>query len=252
MRHLLAPENQEVLARLARSNSLLAFDFDGTLASIVAERDRAVLRSGTERLLTRLCAFYPCAVITGRSRADVLSRLSGAPVKYTVGNHGVEPVEGPSTFEDMIAAVRPLLQAALAGLAGLDIEDKRHSLAVHYRNSSEKRRARVAIHRSVAALPVALRVVPGKLVLNVLPPGAPHKGDALLEVRRREGAETALYVGDDVTDEDVFALEQRGDLVAARVGRSKRSAARYFLRDQREIDALLARLVELRAGAVPS
>jgi trehalose 6-phosphate phosphatase len=252
VRHLLSADNQAVLAHLARSNALIAFDFDGTLASIVAERGRAALRPDTERLLARLCACYPCAVITGRSRADVLARLGSAAIKYAVGNHGLEPDDGPAGFEQTMAAIRPLIEAALVQHAGLDIEDKRYSLAVHYRNSPAKRRARAAIQRVVATLPVAVRLVPGKCVLNVIPHSAPHKGDALLQLRHREGAQIALYVGDDVTDEDVFQLEQQGSLVAARVGRSKSSAARYFLRDQGEIDALLARLVDLRSGAVPS
>jgi trehalose 6-phosphate phosphatase len=145
-----------------------------------------------------------------------------------------------------MAAVRPLIEAALCQHGGLDVEDKQYSLAVHYRNSPAKRRARTAIHRVVATLPVPMRVVPGKLVINILPRGAPHKGHALLELRQREAARMALYVGDDVTDEDVFELEDEGSLVAARVGHSKRSAAPYFLRDQREIDLLLASLLELR------
>jgi len=246
VRHLLAPENQHVLAQLARSSTLIAFDFDGTLASIVADRDSAALRPSTRGLLTRLCARYPCAVITGRSRADVEARLEGAPIRYIVGNHGLESVDLPASSDEVMAAVRPLIEAALCQHGGLDVEDKQYSLAVHYRNSPAKRRARTAIHRVVATLPVPMRVVPGKLVINILPRGAPHKGHALLELRQREAARMALYVGDDVTDEDVFELEDEGSLVAARVGHSKRSAAPYFLRDQREIDLLLASLLALR------
>jgi len=252
MRHLLAAEQRDVLARLGRSKVLIAFDFDGTLASIVAERSRAALRPNTARLLTRLCAHYPCAVISGRSRADVAVRLAGAPVKYAVGNHGLEPGSDLGLFQEMVARNRPIIEVALAGHAGLDIEDKRYSLAVHYRRSPAKRAARAAILRSVAALPIAMRIVPGKLVLNVVPQGAPNKGDALLELREREGAEMAFYVGDDVTDEDVFRLEEPGRLLTVRVGPSASSAARYFLRDQGEIDALLTRLVEVRRGAVAS
>lgn len=252
VRHLLARQNHSVLALLARSSSLIAFDFDGTLASIVAARHHATLRPATERLLTRLCALYPCAVITGRSRVDIRGRLGAAPIKYTVGNHGLEPAEGPAPAEELMAAVRPLLEAALAGYAGLDVEDKRYSLAVHYRDCPVKPRARALIHRALAGLPFTLRIVPGKLVFNVLPASAPHKGDALLSLCRQEGVQMALYVGDDVTDEDVFALDQDGRLVGARVGRSNSSAARYFLRDQREIDALLTRLIALRGEANPS
>jgi trehalose 6-phosphate phosphatase len=252
MKHLLAPENRHVLAQLARSSTLLAFDFDGTLASIVADRGAAGLRPGTLELLTRLCACYPCAIITGRSRSDVQARLGGAPIRYIVGNHGLESVGGPTSSDEEMAAVRPVIEAALCQHSGLDLEDKQYSLAVHYRNSPAKRRARAAIHQVVATLPVPMRVVPGKLVLNILPRGAPHKGHALLELQHREAAEMALYVGDDVTDEDVFELEHQGSLVAARVGRSKRSAAPYFLREQREVDQLLGCLLDLRPGPLPA
>jgi trehalose 6-phosphate phosphatase len=130
--------------------------------------------------------------------------------------------------------------------ASIDIEDKTYSLAIHYRRAREKRSARKAIYDAVAALPTAMRIVPGKLVLNVVPALAPDKGDAFLDLRSKACADTALFVGDDVTDEDVFKLDEPGRLVSVRVGESKSSSAMYFLRDQRAIDTLLARLVALR------
>lgn len=93
-----------------------------------------------------------------------------------------------------------------------------------------------------------MRVVPGKFVLNVVLASAPNKGDALLDLRAREGADIAMYVGDDVTDEDVFRLDQPGRLLTVRVERSRTSAAAYFLRDQREVDQLLKRLITFREG----
>jgi trehalose 6-phosphate phosphatase len=82
--------------------------------------------------------------------------------------------------------------------------------------------------------------------VNVLPELAPNKGDALLALRAIEQADIAFYVGDDVTDEDVFKLNQPGRLLSARVGESLSSWASYFLRHQTEIDRLLAKLVAYR------
>ncbi len=246
MKHLLAEENAEVLAQLAFSRVLLAFDFDGTLAPIVPERDAARMRKRTEDLLVKVCALYPCAVISGRSRADVKARLNGARVKYVIGNHGLESGGRLGGLEKEVSRARDRLTASLAGWAGVDIEDKRFSLAIHYRRSRQKRLARAAIHSAVDALPVKMRVVAGKLVVNVVPANAPHKGDALLDLRAKEKADTALFVGDDVTDEDVFEIDQPGRLLSVRVGESRSSAAAYFLRDQKEMDRLLARLVLLR------
>jgi trehalose 6-phosphate phosphatase len=246
MDNIIAPEHIEVLAQLARSATLLAFDFDGTLAPIVADRDRAAMRDRTARLLIRLCALYPCAVISGRSRADVTTRLGGAPLQHVVGNHGLEPHAGMAAFARDIRRVRPLLARVLRESDGIDVEDKRFSLAVHYRRASRPCEARATIEAAVAGLPMRLRVIPGKLVANLLPEGAPHKGDALLQLRADAQAETALYVGDDMTDEDVFGLNQPGRLVSVRVGASAESSAAYFVPTQCDVDALLAVLGDLR------
>lgn len=248
MRHLLARDGRQLLAQLAYSNVLLAFDFDGTLSPIVADRAEARMRPRTAALLTEVARAYPCAVISGRARRDVASRLGGAGVRYVVGNHGLEPGGDMRAFDRIMRRARPALEAALAGLQGVEVEDKRYSLAVHYRHARSRRLARGAIAAAIEALPDRMRVVAGKLVVNVLPESAPNKGDALLELRGREGADLAFYVGDDVTDEDVFVLDEPGRLLSARVGRSARTAAAYFLRDQREIDVLLGLLSRLRAG----
>jgi trehalose 6-phosphate phosphatase len=246
MKHILAAANAGLLAQLAWSRVLLAFDFDGTLAPIVADRDEAAMRAKTRSLLTAACGIYPTAIISGRGQRDVAARLRGIGVKYIVGNHGIEPGPNIVAFERDIRAVSPILARDLGDLQGVEIEDKRYSLTVHYRHARRKREARIAIARSVAALPRPMRVISGKLVANVVPVGARDKGDILLELRDRASADVALYVGDDVTDEDVFTIDQPGRLLSIRVGKSARTAARFYLRDQREIDRLLSCLVTLR------
>lgn len=247
MRRILARAHADVLAQLAWANVLVALDFDGTLAPIVDERDGAAMRSSTRDLLAEVCALYPCAVISGRSRSDVEARLGGVPVRYIVGNHGVEPSVGMERFEEVVRAMREHLEAAIGGIQGVEIEDKRFSLAVHFRRSRSATRARHAIEAAVAALPMTTRVIAGKRVVNVLPEGAPHKGIALEALQALSGADIALYVGDDVTDEDVFESERPGRLIGVRVGRRASSAASYYIDDQRQIDALLERLKELRS-----
>lgn len=246
MRELLARVNAGVLEQLAWSHALLAFDFDGTLAPIVSDRDRAAMRARTTRLFEAVCALYPVAVISGRSVRDVGARLGGARVRHVVGNHGMEPSEHLARYEAQTSRASALLAEALGSVQGVDIEDKRLSVALHYRASRKKRLARAAILAAVSGLPVALRVVPGKMVINAVPADAPDKGDALLRLRGVEGADTALYIGDDVTDEDVFVLDQPGRLLSVRVGRAKHTAAPWFIRDQKAIDLLLSRLASLR------
>lgn len=247
MRHLLAAATVELLAEIAWSNVLVAFDFDGTLAPIVADRDAARMTAKTEGLLCRVADLYPCAVISGRSRPDIGRRLGAAKVKYVVGNHGLEPGAKLQGFEEQIARARQALERALGSSPGIEIEDKTYSLAVHYRRARLKQAARDAISRAVQTLDVGMRMIGGKLVVNIIPAGAPNKADALLHLREKERADVAVYVGDDATDEDVFELDQPGRLVSIRVGASKSSAARYFLKTQAEVDVVLGKLAALRA-----
>lgn len=246
MRNILAKENSDLLAQFACSRVLLAFDFDGTLAPIVQRRGDARMRTKTASTFKTLCALYPCAVISGRRQKDVSNRLSKASVKYIVGNHGIEPGSSYEHYKRIIADARATLSEALTREPGLDIEDKAFSLAIHYRHSRRKQVARKTIRSAIDRLDVPMRIVPGKLVVNILPAGAPDKGHALLNLRSLEHADTAIYIGDDVTDEDVFTIDQPGRLLCIRVGASQSSAAPYYLRSQREIDGLLAKLVGLR------
>jgi trehalose 6-phosphate phosphatase len=237
MRHILAPTNRDVLRQFACSRVLLAFDYDGTLAPIVSDPNRAMMRATTRALLGRIAGRYPCVVISGRARADALSRLRGLPVEV-VGNHGIEPWQ---TSRGSLRAVRqwqPMLARGLARWPEVRIEDKGYSIAVHYRHSRAKKAVRKAIRRVSSTLG-KVRLIPGKEVVNVLPNNAPHKGIALEKARTRFRCDTAIYVGDDETDEDVFGLDQPGQLLTIRVGRKKDSLAAYYLRNQREIDQLL-------------
>jgi trehalose 6-phosphate phosphatase len=248
MRYLLAKANREVLEQYACSRTMLALDFDGTLAPIVADPARAAMRPATRRLLREAARAYPCVVLSGRARADAARRVKGAPVADVIGNHGMEQGRVPAGAVRQVRQWTRLLEEALGPIPGVAIEDKGVSLAVHYRGSRQKKRARARIFEAAERLG-AVRLIGGKDVVNVLPAGAPHKGLALERARARFGCDTAIYLGDDDTDEDVFSLDQPGRLLAIRVGRSAASAAAYYVRSQAEVDRLLRRLVSLRPRA---
>jgi trehalose 6-phosphate phosphatase len=247
MKDILSRANRELLQQFAWSRVLLAFDYDGTLAPIVTDPDRAQMRASTRRLLQRLTVLYPCVVISGRSRPDVRGRLDGIPLKQIVGNHGIEPWQGTCPLMDEVSRCAPLLDRCLAPWKGVRIENKSYSISVHYRHSREKRAALAAILESASRLG-AVRVIGGKQVVNILPEGAPHKGMALERERERLHCDTAIYVGDDTTDEDVFSLDQPGRLLGIRVAPKRTSHASYFVRNQLAVDELLSVLVDLRPG----
>ena len=224
MKNILATDNLEVLRHFARSRTVLAFDFDGTLAPIAATPEQAEMRASTRKLLARTAKVYPCAVISGRARADALRKLDGVGLFEVIGNCGVEPWQVSAGIAREVRRWRPILERRLSGLDGVTIEDKVYSLSVHYRHSPEKKKARAAIARAVASLG-DVRVVAVKHAVNLQSRRAPDKGMALESLRARFGCQTAVYVGDDDTDEDVFALDQPRRLLSIRVGRSTASLA---------------------------
>ncbi|MCC6334434.1 MAG: trehalose-phosphatase [Myxococcales bacterium] len=247
MRWLSAAAGKEVAAALAASRALLAFDFDGTLAPIVADRTRATMKASTRALLAAACRRYPVVVVSGRARADVGARVAGLGVKVVVGNHGIEPASATRAMARAVASTRSALAQALEGTPGVELEDKRFSLSVHFRRAPRPELARRAILAAIARLSVPVRTIPGKRLVNVLPAGAPDKGDAVLRLADQARAARVLYVGDDVTDEAVFRLRDRR-LVTVRVGRAAASEASWYLRRQEDLDALLAALCSAREG----
>ena len=76
------------------------------------------------------------------------------------------------------------------------------------------------------------------MVLNIVVPGSPHKGDALWRLVQRSGAESLMFVGDDVNDEPAFQ-SAAPDWLTIKVGRDAHSAARFFLDSTAEMAVLL-------------
>jgi len=122
-----------------------------------------------------------------------------------------------------------------------------NTLAIILNQAGFEARAVFSGEKAVESLE-SVRVVGGKDVVNLVPRGARHKGFALDELRRGASCDAAVYVGDDVTDEDVFKMRRALRLLTVRVGAKKTSEAEYYLKTQTEVDALITALVELRPG----
>ena len=88
MQHLFSPKGEAALAALLRLQPLMAFDFDGTLAPIVAHPTDARIPPAVLTRLRALAQRLPVAIVTGRSVADVRARLGFEP-HFVIGNHGV-------------------------------------------------------------------------------------------------------------------------------------------------------------------
>jgi trehalose 6-phosphate phosphatase len=245
MVHILAKRNLHKLAEFASSNVLLAFDYDGTLAPIVSEPKSARMRAATRRLLTEVARRYPCVVISGRARDDVIRHVGNVPVWHVSGNHGLEPWGQDARYRIQVDRWVRRLKQQLSGHEGVAVEDKQYSVTVHFRNASQRRRAVSAVDRAVRGLKGA-RALAGKRAISLLPKGAADKGTALRRTQRLLACDTAIYLGDDETDEDAFGADGPDRLLSIRVSRRGRSRAGFYVRDQAEVDQLLRALLNFR------
>ena len=247
IQHLFSPEGESAVAAIMQRRPLLAFDFDGTLAPIVATPDLARVPLPVSSRLRKLREVLQLAVITGRSVEDVKPRLDFDP-QFIIGSHGAQDglVDRERALEAGLNPVRELLAWRSDDLTrtGVTVEDKRLSLALHYRLSRDPDGAQKLIAELVPARLKGLRVVPGKMVVNIVHEDAPDKGQALHDLLRRCDAGSAIFVGDDVNDEPVFRMAQPSWLTV-RVGRdTARSAASFCLDGGFDLVLFLDRLLQ--------
>lgn len=241
-----------LLESLSFTKTLYAFDFDGTLAKTVAKPCDAYLNPSTLQLIRKFSEIAPVAVISGRSVDDLKSRLGFEP-KFLVGNHGIE---GAKDNEPALAAARKICADWITNLEtcvfeeGVAVENKVYSLSLHYRSARRRHIAKKQILEAIAALEPAPRIIAGKSVFNIVPPGAILKGSALVELMQKSSSKHVFYIGDDETDEDVFSLPfTAGQLMSVRVGQKKSSQAKYFIQRQSEINRLLSYLIDFHRPA---
>ena len=116
------------------------------------------------------------------------------------------------------------LSGELGGLPGVGIEDKGHTLSVHFRQSSQEPEEAGELASLAAAerwsVPLGLAVRRGRMVVEVRPAGV-TKGSAVRREAQRLGLRAGIAVGDDETDADAFdvlhALSEEGDFVGLAV-----------------------------------
>ncbi|MFD0819266.1 trehalose-phosphatase, partial [Micromonospora zhanjiangensis] len=219
------PALRAAIARIARMPLLLvACDYDGTLAPIVEDPTKAVPLHESVAAIRALAALpqTTVAVVSGRALRD-LATLSRLPSEvHLVGSHGSEfDVGFVERLTPELVEVRTRLGDDLRQIAhnraGIRLERKPASVAVHLRGADPQVAAEVldAVRNGPAVWP-EVTVTEGKEVieLSVIPT---DKGIALDQLRTQMSASAALFIGDDVTDENAFA-KLHGPDVGIKIG----------------------------------
>jgi trehalose 6-phosphate phosphatase len=234
-------------------------DIDGTLLDLAPTPREVWVPPGLAKTLSQLHekTSGALALVSGRSLNDI--DLIFAPEQFpAVGGHGAEM--RVSLDSESVAVHAPPMDkelkrrlAAIAKLSpGILLEDKGYSLALHYRLAPH---AEKAIYEAVslirADLPNApIEVLPGKCVCEIKHSGfTKATGVRELMTHAPFRGRRPFFIGDDVTDESVFAIMPDFGGLAFSVGRRAQGVAGHF-DEPRDVRAWLARLVDGEAAAI--
>jgi trehalose-phosphatase len=265
---------KDVFSRLKAKQTLALFlDFDGTLVPIQKDPAQCFLSEEIKRQLRLLANSKHCylSILSGRSLSDIRKRVGIRKIYYG-GNHGLD-ISGPGiryTHPKALVAisimkdVKQQLQKKIKDIEGAWLEDKKFTLSLHFRSVKKNNitlvkkvfyktvkkgtgfllatcgndRGRVFLENK------SLTVIKGKKVLELIPGALWDKGRAILWLLQRfKDRCLPIYIGDDQTDETAFkTLKESG--ITIRVGKSKKTSAKYYLKGSWEISQLLQQMQE--------
>ncbi|AWB88697.1 trehalose-phosphatase [Homoserinimonas hongtaonis] len=244
------------IAALATTPRLLvALDFDGTLAPLVdrPEEARALPAAREAMLALTRAPDTRVALISGRAMQSLMHVAEPPEAVWLSGSHGVEvrldAAPGVSLSEAEqgdLSRLREILEAAAAPFDDIWIEVKPAGFALHSRSATpqDAEEAERQAHERVSTELPAITERRGSNVLE-FSVRSTTKGDAVRMLREAAGATAVLFAGDDVTDEDGFAVLGDAD-VGIKCGPGA-TAAKFRVEDPAAVARVLSRLAELRA-----
>ncbi|MFW5805127.1 MAG: trehalose-phosphatase [Bacteroidales bacterium] len=249
---------EEIKNMLENKRPVLFLDYDGTLTPIVNDPDAALLSGEGRKVISELSDLITVAVITGRDRKDIVSKMGIDSVIYA-GSHGFD-ITGPNNLKmqyDKGKKALPLLDEAeknlserLKGVKGAQVERKKYAIAVHYRNvkDDDVPEVKKAFYEELEKYD-ALKKGSGKKVLELKPDIEWHKGYALDWLMQKLGLNPEqnlpVFIGDDVTDEDAFSVVRENGLGIMTGSHGQNTAASYRLNDTKEVYRFLNKLKQL-------
>lgn len=235
-------------------------DYDGTLTPIVESPELAIISSDMKKTVETLAKIHTVAIVSGRMREDV-QNLVGIKGIFYAGSHGFD-IEGPAGFSmiqpeakktiPLISSITNQLKERLQNIAGALIEEKRFSVAVHYRKVKSaidlqyiKKTVNDIIQKNDE-----LRILEGKKVLEILPNIDWDKGKAVRWIMNALGItwsdSSVFYIGDDTTDEYAFrTVITRGTAILVTDDPEKPSSADFRLTSPEEVKKFFEQVITI-------
>jgi trehalose 6-phosphate phosphatase len=235
----------------------ILLDIDGTILDLAATPGDVSVPPSLCMILQRLRerTSGALALVSGRPLADIDRIFS--PLRFVaIGGHGAEirivPDAEPQRAGPFDDGVKRRFAAIAFAHPGILVEDKGYSLALHYRMAPEcekfVRESAAAIRAELADRPIEL--LPGKLMLEIKQTGV-SKATSVRQLMTHQPFSTRrpIFIGDDVTDEDVFSIMPEFDGIAIAVG-ERYSAMAHHLDRPADVRCWLGRLAQIDdAGA---
>ena len=237
---------REVDSRIRSAERVALFlDFDGTLAPIVADPATAQMSDAVRDALRGLVErdSIVTTIISGRAVEDLYVRIRVENLIYS-GNHGLEIFgRGLRFVEPEADSRRPqlrrlteLLAGRLRQIPGVIVEAKGLTTSIHYRQVDDKYVPAIeqAVRASVATAGAWFRMSVGHEIFEIVPRTGWHKGAAVKWILQQLGEGLLpVYIGDDNSDEDAFAVLPDG--VTVRVGSQSATCAQYVVPGPAEV-----------------
>lgn len=230
----------------------LFLDLDGTLIELAETPDAVRVPPGLPERLQALAGGLgrALAIVSGRGLETIDALL--APLRLpAAGLHGIERRDGAGKVHCLapdqrgLDAARQVLQRFVAAHPAALFEDKRASVALHFRRDPTlEHAAREAAEDALREAGEGFHIQTGHKVFEIKSTRA-DKGaalDAFLDEPPFEGR-TPVYIGDDDTDEHGFRVVRDRGGFGIRVGDGgTATAARHRMRDPAAVHAWLSSL----------
>src|SRR3989338_6701196 len=237
-----------------KKNVLLMLDFDGTISPIMPTPEQAYLPKKTRQTLETINKFSPVIIISGRA-LNVVQQKVGVDEFIYSGSHGLEwSIKKkkklkvvPKYILNMLARIKDDLEKLVLTYPEIIVEERRFAVTFHYKFVSPKKMKELKNKLNTLLKPIKknpkLVVLRDKETIDIVPRLNWNKGHVASFMYRYFKNKTKksllpIYIGDGQTDEDAFSVLKRSG-ITIRVGKNDKSTAKWYLRNQKEVNYFL-------------